>query len=116
MADFQYHGSYPDDQPACKWRRVCRISVDIAAAFYNGALERQQKPMIEEGFWNYLNKCFTVVQQTFSSVIAIYKHDYKWWLIEADKVEFLKAWEKSRAGLKDRSVRPYDHFDYRWEE
>jgi len=115
MSDFRYHGSYPNEHSTtgCRWNNVCQISVNIAFAFYNDALLRQRKPMADaEKFGQYLNKCFTAVQDTFSSVIAIYKHDSKWWLIEADKIEFLKAWEK-RSGVGDKPEKPYDYFDYR---
>jgi hypothetical protein len=94
MSDFHYHGSYPYDA-AMGWDMVCEISIDIAIAFYNDALLRNGKERVDpEVFKNYLNKCFTVVRDTSSHVVAIYKHDFRWSLIEADKVAFLKAWSR----------------------
>lgn len=98
MSDFIYHGSYPFDSElnhGCEWHEICRFGAEVAFTFYTGLLLHRRLPIEGVEFRQYLNKAFTVVQYNSDEVFAIYKHDAKWWLIKADLLDFLKAWEKS---------------------
>lgn len=83
------HGSYIRDLGCFK--PLMTIPVMAALAFWLECRNESEDVLSEGEFENmFINKNYRVFKQTYNKVYAIYKHDYNWWLYEADKKEFLK--------------------------
>ena len=94
-------GAYPTQDYG--WKRVSRMPECVVEDW----LKRL-------GFWiedqyrsfgnSYMNKCYTIVDASDMTSIAVYKHDWSWWIIQ-------KPTEQLTSTETEWSLKNQDRFD-----
>jgi len=122
---FKDHGGYPFDErnrfgKPC-WEHICKLSREEAKFFIESSIERakeaglsfpeehvhQDRPTI------LMNKNYRVikVEDGFDRVLAVYLHDYTYWLIAGSRKEFMQQWDYRRASTNE-SKQPHEAVPY----